>query len=428
MQQQLAETAEAQNKIEELTRRQAAINEDVAQLISEAEKLEREAREEAERRLEQLREAQRQTMDALDAVNGEIASGDMDPQQARRAREQLEGARQQMNRSAQNLNNDQLQRARAAGNRALDALRDVQEQLGNLSRGAAAERMKMLQDKMDSLRVQQEGLVAQAQEQQTRRGSLSDSERGLSEMLEGKQRTADEFRDMMAAAGALAEKAVESQGLMAQKLNDWLRETSREGIFEDMQAGERWVRLGAWQASETHERGVAEKLDQAAEKLDGVAQLLVRDDLEALERAQERLESVMGGGSDGRDGRFGWGPQDPDALRRFAEGGFRDWMDRLREAESLLPADLNVRQRLTGIREDLAGIGRDYYRKGAVPQYDLIFERAIKPLTLSAEELSVLIRERKGDYGLSAGKADEIPEQYRARVAEYFKALTENEK
>ena len=428
LQQQLAETAEAQNKIEELTRRQAAINEDVAQLISEAEKLEREAREEAERRLEQLREAQRQTMDALDAVNGEIASGDMDPQQARRAREQLEGARQQMSRSAQNLNNDQLQRARAAGNRALDALRDVQEQLGNLSRGAAAERMKMLQDKMDSLRVQQEGLVAQAEEQQTRRGTLSESERALSEMLEGKQRTADQFRDMMEEASALAEKAVESQGLMAQKLNDWLRETSREGIFEDMQAGERFVRLGAWRASETHERAVVEKLDQAAEKLDGVAQLLVRDDLEALERAQERLESVMGGERGGDDGRFGWGPQDPDALRRFAEGGFRDWMDRLREAESLLPADLNVRLRLTGIREDLAGIGRDYYRKGAVPQYDLIFERAIKPLTLSAEELSVLIRERKGDYGLSAGKSDEIPEQYRARVAEYFKALTESEK
>lgn len=428
LQQQLAETAEAQNKIEELTKRQAAINEDVAQLISEAGKLEREAREEAERRLEQLREAQRQTMDALDAVNGEIASGDMDPQQARRAREQLEGARRQMSRSAQNLNNDQLQRARAAGNRALDALRDVQEQLGNLSRGAAAERMKMLQENMDSLRAEQRGLVAQAHEQQARRGTLSDSERALSEMLEGKQRTADEFRDMMEEASALAEKAAESQGLMAQKLNDWLRETSREGIFEDMQAGERLVRLGAWQASETHERGVAEKLDQAAEKLDGVAQLLVRDDLEALERAQERLESVMGGGSDGRDGRFGWGPQDPDALRRFAEGGFRDWMDRLREAESLLPADLNVRVRLTGIREDLAGIGRDYYRKGAVPQYDLIFERAIKPLTLSAEELSVLIRERKGDYGLSAGKADEIPEQYRARVAEYFKALTESEK
>ncbi len=426
LQQQLAETAEAQNKIEELTRRQAAINEDVAQLISEVEKLDGEAREEAKRRLEQLREAQRQTMDALDAVNGEIASGEMDPQQARRAREQLEGARRQMSRSAQNLENDQLQRARAAGNRALDALRDVQEQLGNLSRGAAAERVKMLQEKMDSLRAQQRGLVAEAQDQQERRGTLSDSERGLREMLEGKQRTADEFRDMMEEASALAEKAAESQGLMAQKLNDWLRETSREGIFEDMQAGERLVRLGAWQASETHERGVAEKLDQAAEKLDGVAQFLVRDDLEALERAQERLESVMGGERD--DGRFGWGPQSPDELRRFAEGGFRDWMDRLREAESLLPTDLDLRQRLTGIREDLAGIGRGYYREGAVPQYDLIFDRAIKPLTLSAEELSDLIREQKSDYGFSAGKADEIPEQYRTRVAEYFKALTESEK
>ncbi len=426
LQQQLAETAEAQNKIEELTRRQAAINEDVAQLISEVEKLDGEAREEAKRRLEQLREAQRQTMDALDAVNGEIASGDMDPQQARQAREQLEGARRQMSRSAQNMENDQLQRARAAGNRALDALRDVQEQLGNLSRGAAAERMKMLQENMDSLRAQQRGLVAQAQDQQAQRGTLSDSERGLREMLEGKQRTADEFRDMMEEASALAEKAAESQGLMAQKLNDWLRETSREGIFEDMQAGERLVRLGAWQASETHERAVEEKLDLAAEKLDGVAQFLVRDDLEALERAQERLESVMEGERD--DGRFGWGPRNPDELRRFAEGGFRDWMDRLREAESLLPADLDVRQRLTGIREDLAGIGRDYYREGAVPQYDLIFDRAIKPLTLSAEELSDLIRERKSDYGFSAGKADEIPEQYRTRVAEYFKALTEREK
>ena len=268
----------------------------MAQLISEAEKLEREAREEAERRLEQLREAQRQTMDALDAVNGEIASGDMDPQQARRAREQLEGARRQMSRSAQNLQGDQLQRARAAGNRALDALRDVQEQLGNLSRGAAAERMRMLQENMDSLRAQQRGLVAQAQEQQER-----GVERCLirsvpwAEMMEDKQRTADEFRDMMEEASALAEKAAESQGLMSQKLNDWLRETSREGIFEDMQAGERLVRLGAWQASETHERGVAEKLDQAAEKLDGVAQLLVRDDLEALERAQERLEACDGG-------------------------------------------------------------------------------------------------------------------------------------
>ena len=100
-------------------------------------------------------------------------------------------------------------------------------------------------------------------------------------------------------------------------------------------------------------------------------------------------------------------------------------MNRLREAESLLPDDLGVRQKMTGIREDLAGIGRDYYRDSAPPQYDLVFDRAIKPLTLVAEELSELIRERKNEYGFSAGKADEIPEQYRSQVAEYFKALAE---
>ncbi len=419
LQQQLAETAAAKNKIEELTRRQEAINEDVAQLISEMEKLER---EEAKRRLAQLRESQRQTMDALDAVTGEIASGDVDAQQARRARAQLEGARRQMGRSAQDLARDQLQRARASGNRALDALRDVREQLGNLSRGAARERVKMLQQTMDSLRAQQRGLVAQARKAQRERRSLADSEREMSEMIRDKQEVIEQFRKMMADASALAEKSAESQGLMARKLNDWLRETSREGIFEEMQAGERLVWLGAWEASAERERAVADKLDQAAEALDGVAQFLVRDDLEALERAKERLEDAMPPSTE----RFGWGPQTPDALRRFAEGGFRDWMDRVREAESLLPDDLGIRQRLTGIREDLAGIGRDYYRDGVLPQYDLIFDRAIKPLTLSVEELSDLIRARKADF--SAGKTDEIPEQYRARVAEYFKALTERER
>lgn len=419
LQQQLAETAEAKNKIGELTRRQEAINEDVAQLISEMENLERESREEAKRRLEQLRESQRQAMDALDAVAGEIASGDMDAQQAREARERLEGARRQMGRSAQNLAREQLQRARAAGNRALDALRDVREQLGNLSRDAAAERVEMLQRAMDSLRAEQRGLVARAQRAQRDRRSLADSEREMNEMIEEKQKVVDQFREMMADASALAEKSAASQGLMSQKLNDWLRETSREGIFEEMREGERFVWLGAWDASEKRERAVADKLDRAADKLDAVAQFLVRDDLEALARAKERLEDVM----PPSDERFGWGPRTREDRRRFAEGGFRDWMDRVREAESLLPEDLDIRQRLTGIREDLAGMGRAYHRDGVLPQYDLIFDRAIKPLTLSVEELSDLIRERKADF--STGKPDEIPEQYRARVAEYFKALTE---
>ncbi|MGA1199935.1 MAG: hypothetical protein ACO36I_25850, partial [Candidatus Latescibacterota bacterium] len=86
VEQQLAEAAQARNQIEDLTRRQAAINEDMARLISEMQSMEEAEREEAKRRLAQLQEAQRRTMESLDRVNGEMAAGNMDPQQARQAR------------------------------------------------------------------------------------------------------------------------------------------------------------------------------------------------------------------------------------------------------------------------------------------------------------------------------------------------------
>ena len=419
VEQQLAEAAQARNQIEDLTRRQAAINEDMARLISEMQAMEEAEREEAKRRLAQLQEAQQRTVESLDQVNGEMASGNMDPQQARQAREQLEAAREQMNRSAQNLEKDELQQARAAGNRALGALRDVQEQLTQLSRQAVGERMQRLQADMDSLRAQQQRLVKQAEKQQTQNDQTLSLGKGdvVGDLLGEKRAMEDAFKKMMDEASDLAEKSNKSQTLMSQNLGDWLRQTSREGIYEEMVDGERFLQDGLWASASEHEKGVQEKLDAAAKRLNAVAGDLIRDDLEAMERALARVRGLANEAENA--------PQDAEGMRDFAAGGFREWMDDVREAQALLPEGNESGQQLGRIRDGLAGIGRDYQRAAAVPQYDLVFDEVIKPLLLVAEALDRSVRAQKDAYGFSAESVDAVPEAYRNQVAEYFKALSE---
>jgi len=421
VQQQLAEAAQARNQIEDLTRRQAAINEDMARLISEMESMTDAEREEAKRRLAQLQEAQQRTMESLDQVNGEMASGNMDPQQARQAREQLESAREQMNRSAQNLEKDELQQARAAGNRALGALRDVEEQLTQLSRQAARERMQGLQAGMDTLRAQQQRLVDEAKKQQTQPSQTLSLGKGnaVGDLLAEKRAMEDAFKNMMDEASDLAEKSDKSQTLMSQNLGDWLRETSREGIYEEMVEGERFLNEGLWASALEHEKGVLEKLNAAAERLNAVSGDMVRDDLEAMERALERVRGLANEAEST--------PQDASGMRDFAAGGFREWMDDVREAQALLPEGNESGQQLGRIRDGLAGIGRDYQRAAKVPQYDLVFDDVIKPLQLVAEALDRSVRAQRDAYGFSAENVDAVPEAYRNHVAEYFKALAEME-
>ena len=415
LQTQLEETAQARTHLDDLARRQAAINEDMAKLISEMETMTPAEREEAKRQLAQLQEEQRRTMADLDVASGQIASGNMAPEQARQARQQLDAARQQMDRSARNLAGEQVQQARAAGNRALDALRDAQDQLTHLSRDAAAQRMRGLQAAMDSLRAQQARIEADIEAQQAARRSrsLDGADRGGRELAEDQQALSESFRQFMDDAGDLAEKAGQSQGLMAQKLGDWLRETSREGVYEAMQAGQGLVRRGQWERAAEHAQGVGARLDSAAARLVGVADHLVRDDLEAMGQALQRVERVLADG---------------ERMDRSGSDSYRNWGDDLREAEALLPGNSETGRRLAGVREGLWGIGQRAQRDAAPPQYDVVYDAAIKPLKLAAQALREAIRARRDAYGFAADQADAVPESYRSNVATYFKALAEMEK
>lgn len=512
---------EVLKKIKELAQRQQSVNEELAKLISELQSAEtEEEKERLRRKLERLQEAMQDNLDRLDQAKQDLSSDQLSNEQVRKAQDALERARRQMNRSLEQLERDKLQQARTAGSRAMDALDDIQKQLRQFGRGAAAQRMRELQEKMDELRDRQREISNETDQALEYHESPSmEDQKALEEsgenILEKKNQLAQDFIEMMNEASELAERSKQTQELMSHKLGDWMRETSREGILEDIEEAEPYVEYGIWDTAAAEEKRIATKFDVAAEKLREVAESLVEDDLEGMQKALERLDRLLqreeiaglrpdesgregeegqapgegeegqapgqGEGEDSRDrmargqeggearsqergqqegspesqgeqgqsgqsqqgisrggseqaassGPGGGFPNVADArraMRNFADSGYLDWLDDLRDAESLLPVGTEFRTEVTRIRERVEGMRREWRARALAPQYDLFLEVVARPLEDAAERLQSEIEKNLSENEFHLADEGDIPERYKERVSNYFKRLSEAER
>jgi len=123
----------------------------------------------------------------------------------------------------------------------------------------------------------------------------------------------------------------------------------------------------------------------------------------------------------------GWGPRSEADLREFVEQDYREWQERLRNAESLLPEDSPLRDRIAEIQENIDLMRRSFKRDHLTPKYDLFLEKAGTPLIETAEDLRLEIDKILKDQEYALLDEGEIPSQYTEHVAEYFKALSESE-
>lgn len=306
---QLEETGEALDKLDELTQRQQTVQDEIAQLISEQQKDQTQAQaEEEKRRLERLQEEERRNLNRLDELERGLATGDTRNPQIQQALRDLQNVRDQMNRSAEQLEQNQLQRARASSNRALSALNEVRDRLQQDSRGAAAQRMSALQDAMRELSDNQRNLLERLQdirkEQETPTTALNDSaDEEKNELREKKTELSQKLLDLLDKASDLAQRSSESQPLTSRKLNDWLRQTSQKEIVEDINQEKDipLIQYGIWNRAVELEEQVMDKLSQASDELDRVAETLISNDMEGMQLAlnsiRETLDSMNPDGS-----------------------------------------------------------------------------------------------------------------------------------
>ena len=514
---------EVLKKIKELAQRQQNVNEELAKLISELQNAKtEEERERLARKLERLQEEMKKNLERLDEAGQELSSEQLSNEQAREAQDRLEQARHQMNRTLEQMEDERLQQARTSGSRAMDALQDIQEHLQQFARGAAAQRMRELQESMDELRDRQHEIVEETEQalEYQKSPSMADQEaleKSSTDVLEKKDELAKDFVDMMDEASELAERSQQTQELMSRKLGDWMRETSREGILEDIQESELFINYGIWDSAAREESRIAAKFDEAAEKLRAVADSLVGDELEGMQKALERMDRLLereevaaglsqdesagdqqagaregteqeedaeAGGSrgeqesqspgeseesEGRMARAGeggeQGSQEGDsqqggqeqsaqaqgdsrggqnnngtraggprngfdsagAMRDFADRGYLDWLQDLRDAETLLPPGTEFRTEVTRIRERIEMMRREWRARDLAPQYDLFLEVVARPLEDAAEKLHREIQKSLSDKEFLLTDEGDIPERYKERVSSYFKRLSDAE-
>jgi hypothetical protein len=314
--QQQEQAREILEDLRDLTKRQRVLNDEMAKLLSEAESEAERAEEEAQRRLERLREEQRRNLSQLDQIAGELAASGLDQG---RTQEQLQQARGQMDRSAENLGQEQLQQARAAAGRALNSLSDAEQRIEQLSDAAAEQRLAQLRETMEALLAQQDEIVRRTdelQEQSDRPGleTATANEQATGELLEQKDRLSRELSELFQQADDLSEKAAESQELMARKIGEWLRGVGPRGLTEAIDQSKDMIRYGIWNAARAQERTVRDQLAQAAEGLEGIADFKVDSDVEAMQLALERLQGLLNDAEDADTAAAGGAPpRDGDA-------------------------------------------------------------------------------------------------------------------
>ncbi|MBD3267922.1 hypothetical protein GF373_14750 [bacterium] len=510
--QDLEKTDKAMNKIKELAQRQDEINEEISKLISAMEK-EKEA-EELKRKLERLQEEEQRNLERLDEAQRELAQNDMRDPTMRETSQQLNRTRDLMNRSLENMRNNEWQQARSSGQRALSELNEIQDKLKNYSREAAAQRMAQLQEKFDRLLEQEQAIQDKLKEAREEENAPSltlndETDQVKQGILQEKDALAEDFLETIGMASDLAERSAQSQNLMSHKLNDWLRDVSQEGIEEDIRNERQapFIQYGAWDQAMQREEAIEEKLEKASNKLQHVAEALIESDLEGMQKALEKLQELQNintnspiaaaeaqvdaaspaqpgppspadkngnaqtgtrqqgeqqsqagepsntqtestqtgqsqsgaerqgglsqpGGGGGPRERLPFLPRDlrsQEAMNRIVSENGREWVDTLRDAEQLLPQGNPNRDELTRVREQTEQMRADLKRFSEPPKYDMYLRTVAHPLVRAAEALEKDIQRILSEKEFALQREDEVPLEYQDPVADYFKAIAEQE-
>jgi len=341
------------SRLSELARRQEDLNERLKELQAQLQAADNEKeREEIRRQLKRLQEEQQQMLADADELQQRLNQPENQSRFAEQ-RKQLEQTRNELQRASEAAGQGSASQALAAGTRAQEQLQKMREEVQQESSSQFAQELREMRQEARALTRKQEEISGQlkALEDAKRRTLSASTERdALAEQLTRQQ---SRLTNLVANVTEISQAAEASEPIVSRQLYDTLRQLNQDesgvvkqvqeelirkgqmtrGLYdrlEETQAGgegkalglmEDLVREGLLSQADDADQQARKTLARLQRGVEKAAESVLGDDTQALQRAQQELETLTSeierelaqsaGSQPGRPGEPGSDPSAP---------------------------------------------------------------------------------------------------------------------
>jgi hypothetical protein len=385
------EARQVMNRLDELAKRQADLNEQIREIDLElqAEQVE-EKRKELEEQLERLREDQqemiRDTDEVLDRMQTPQTRDAME-----QARQQVEQAREQMQQAQEQLGEQKTSSALNSATRAQQSVDQTREELREGTSRALERQVSELVQQAKELETRQSELERLLREQVQEEVPLGDPQAGTNSDLGGAQEgmeprqsmlrsdaelaresreggetveawksQQEEFRELLEGIKETVEQAESGEPLLAEQLYETYRESMREGTQERMERISQLLERGLDQPALEDSRSVSQQLQTLRQRVEEASESVLGSEAESLRRALQEIQRADEQVRSEMRAQAGEDSEQADSFSGDREGASEGGSQRNRESQSDRES-----QRDRGLRED-RGSAREVGAPGEV--------------------------------------------------------------
>jgi hypothetical protein len=289
------EARQVLNRLKELARRQHDLNErlkDLQSALQEAQTPEK--KEEIRRQLKRLEEEQSQMLRDTD----ELASRMEAPENQERMsdeRHQLEQTREQVRRTAEAIENEQVSQAAASGTRAEREFEELRNEFRRRASGRFNEQMRDMREAARELDKKEQEIaqkLAAPSGSDSAKKSLRDDEsrrddvpRDIAEQRQRLTKLTEQMRETI-------QEAEQAEPLLSERLYEAARNAQDQNVDRALDAASRSLRQGLTDDARQLERMAGKGIEKLREGVEKAAEAVLGDETEALRRAREELQDL----------------------------------------------------------------------------------------------------------------------------------------
>jgi hypothetical protein len=290
------EQLQALNRLRELARRQADVNEKLRELDPKLRQPETETAEaEAKRQLKKLREEQEKLLRDVDELKSRMDRPE-NQQEMSDARQKLDDIRNRVRETSDALNQGKSSKSLSAGARAEKSLSELRDDLRKKTSSQFADAMRDLRNEARDVTREQQQLGQQLAEAQ--KPAAANSRKSLRKEEASPQLAKDlasqkeRVEQLMENVRKTVEKAETSEPLLAKQLYDAARSARDQSPTENLQKAAQLAHQNRLGEASTAERKAKAGVEQLESGIVRAAESILGDESEALRRARDELAGL----------------------------------------------------------------------------------------------------------------------------------------